>query len=424
MSGLLPRLWAIRPEALEAICADIARGDVRPAPEAAAGDGRPDRAAFERQGPLAIVSMSGPMSKNGGCCGRISMREVAASVRAAAADPGVRAVLLDVDSPGGTVDGVEELADVVASAAEQKPLYAYANGLMCSAAYWVSSAAREIAAPASAEIGSIGVVAMHFEISGLAEKTGVKFTVLTAGTYKAMGNMVEPLSDAARDYLQEGLDGVYELFLETVAKGRGVDMEKARAMADGKVFLAREALNAGLIDRVEGRESFINRIMQEVRMDLQQLRKEAPEALAEHRAEVERELGAKAAQERDAAVTAERERIMGLCSAVFGQEAADRVAGIINSGVTAEQAKAMSAVFSAPAAPTAQAEILKGLAAVTAGPVAPLPQAQPEPKGFDALVAERQKEAGCSRGEAVAHVARTNPEVHEAWKAAMRGEKE
>ena len=121
---------------------------------------------------------------------------------------------------------------------------------MASAAYWMASGARRIAAPATAQVGSIGVISMHREFSKALEGAGVRYTILAAGHYKAAGNAVEPLSDEMRAYLQEGIDAVYELFLSAVEQGRGVSREKTLAMADGKIFIAGEALKAGLIDRI------------------------------------------------------------------------------------------------------------------------------------------------------------------------------
>lgn len=136
----LPSLWAMQPEALTALADTLNQG-----PDAR-GPGRSE----EQQAPLytvedglAVIPVQGAMSKHGlqffGWRLLFSMREIAAALKEVAADTSVRAIMLDVDSPGGTVDGIEELALAVRTAAAAKPLYAWADGLMASAAYWMAS---------------------------------------------------------------------------------------------------------------------------------------------------------------------------------------------------------------------------------------------------------------------------------------------
>lgn len=428
---LFPSLWAIRSQELESLCARFAQLGARPSAESSAqglSQGEAAELPYELDSALAIIPVVGPMSKRGDLCrGLISMQSVGIAVRQAAADHRVRAILLDIDSPGGTVDGIEELATSVRAAAEQKPLYAFANGLMASAAYWLGACAREIAAPATAEVGSIGVLMAHWEISKLADAMGYKFNVISAGKYKAMGNSVEPLSDEARAYLQTGIDGLYDLFLNAVALGRGVDKDTAQAMADGKVFLAGEALGIGLIDRLESRESFINHIHEEVRMDLTTLKKEAPGALSEHRAEVEAEMKAEAAKSQQDAVASEQQRCIGLCSAILGEETGNKLASVIQAGFSPEQAKTLTALLGGapgatqqPAAGTpTQTKMLEALQSAhgqgtaPGGAVGPTSGAGGE--SFDALVSARMTSANCTRAAATIHVARTNPEAHAAY---------
>lgn len=432
-TALFPSLWAMRPRELESLCTQMTlqpASEPAQAPEAArpmglsSGQQDPGDLPFELVGTLAIIPVIGPMSKRGDWY-LTSMRRIGQIVQLAASNPRVRAIMLDIDSPGGTVDGTEELAGIIRSVAEEKPLYAYANGLMASAAYWLGSCAKEIAAPSTAEIGSIGVVMVHTEASRLAESIGYTFTVITAGKYKAMGNSVEPLSDEARAYLQSGIDGLYELFLEAVATGRKVDRAGALAMADGKVFLAGEALSIGLIDRLESRESFINHINEEVRMDLTTLKKEAPGALSEHRAEVEAELKVEASKKQQEAVAAERQRCVGVCGVLMGQETAQKLAGVLAAGVSVEQLTSMSALLGgsgsqaapqdSPAKPDAQGQMLAALQNAHGQGMAPMAGKDVNETSFEALVEARMAEAKCSKGAAIVHVARTNPEAHQAY---------
>ena len=140
----------------------------------------------------------------------------------AVADTTVGAVVIDVDSPGGSVYGVQELSDKIYNARDKKPIIAVVNSMMASAAYWIASAADEIIITPGGEAGSIGVIAMHFDYSEAISKAGVKPTIITAGKYKAEGNPYEPLNSDVKDYFQERVDDYYSAFVGAVARNRGV----------------------------------------------------------------------------------------------------------------------------------------------------------------------------------------------------------
>lgn len=418
----LPSLWAMQPEALTALADTLNQG-----PDAR-GPGRSE----EQQAPLytvedglAVIPVQGAMSKHGlqffGWRLLFSMREIAAALKEVAADTSVRAILLDVDSPGGTVDGIEELALAVRTAAAAKPLYAWADGLMASAAYWMASGARRIAAPATAQVGSIGVISMHREFSKALEGAGVRYTILAAGHYKAAGNAVEPLSDEMRAYLQEGIDAVYELFLSAVEQGRGVSREKTLAMADGKIFIAGEALKAGLIDRICSREEFIKQIKQEWTMNLAELRAQHPELEQELRAELEKDRAPALENARAEGAKDEQARLIGLACAVLG-DAAETLKTVVQSGVTVEQIKALQPLMQPAAkAGTAQPadsdpyrkDALDALGKAAASPADVAPD-QPAGDDFMALVNAKVAE-GKTKGQAMHEVARDNPEAHAVW---------
>ena len=431
MSIQSQRLWAMEPGRLSGLFRDMkAKGlpdTAAVTAMAAAGNGHEEQ-LYERVGPLAVVEMAGVLAKEGSWWwGVASTRQIGAALLQAAKDPGVKGILLDVDSPGGTVDGTEELAGIVRAVAAVKPLYAYAGDLMCSAAYWIGSQAKEIGAQASAMIGSIGIICTHVDCSGYDEQTGIDVTYLTAGHFKALGNAHESLSDEARAYLQQQLDAVYDLFLDAVAEGRRVSREQALAMADGKVFLGRQALELGLVDRLESRADFINRIVQEVHMDLKTFKAEHAGVAAEHRAEVATELSAKADQDRQAAVAAERDRCLGVVTALVGKELGDKVAGVVAAGVTAEQAQAMGAFMAAPAAAPdkdepsrAQKDALAALKAATEKPLNPAADAAAKAPDFETLVAAAE-ETGLSKGKAMAKVIKEHPKAHAAWLARQNG---
>jgi signal peptide peptidase SppA len=176
---------------------------------------------------------------------------IRAMLRDALADDDVKAIVLDVNSPGGQAAGCFELADDVRAARETKPVLAYADSMAFSAAYALASAAHEIALPASGEVGSIGVVAMHVDLSKALDETGIKVTFVYAGKHKVDGNPYEPLSDDARADIQAGVDALYAQFVSCVAAGRGerLSVEQARA-TEARCYLATDAVQAGLADSV------------------------------------------------------------------------------------------------------------------------------------------------------------------------------
>jgi capsid assembly protease len=165
-------------------------------------------------------------------------------------DPSVRAIVLAVHSPGGAVDGTQELARQVYAALRSKPIVAYAEGLMASAAYWIGAAADQVFLSSdTTELGSIGVVATHVDISKAEDARGIKTTEIVAGQYKRVASMYRPLSPLGRTTLQEQVDHVYAVFVEDVATFRRTTPDTVlRTMADGRIFLGRHAIAAGLAD--------------------------------------------------------------------------------------------------------------------------------------------------------------------------------
>ena len=178
---------------------------------------------------IAVIPITGTLW-------RYSYSRIRREVTAARDNYGGKATCLRVLSPGGLLRGCKELGDFVYDVNKVKPIYTYADGLMCSAAYWIGSGGKMIAAPVTADVGSIGVRMLHIDWSKWNEDMGLAFTHLTAGEYKALGNEDEPLGKKARDYFQGMLDQTYDIFLDSVARQRGMDREAVLAAADGKVL--------------------------------------------------------------------------------------------------------------------------------------------------------------------------------------------
>ncbi len=165
-------------------------------------------------------------------------------------DPEVKAIVLAINSPGGTVDGTQSLADQVREGAKRKPIVTWATGVMASAAYWVGSAASEVyIEEPTTQVGSIGVVSTHVDVSRAESLQGVKTTEITAGRYKRAASQYAPLSEEGRATLQQQVDYTYSVFVDAVATHRGASPQRVLdVMADGRMFLGDQAIRAGLVD--------------------------------------------------------------------------------------------------------------------------------------------------------------------------------
>lgn len=165
------------------------------------------------------------------------------------ADPEVQGIALIINSPGGAVSGNFDLVDSIYAMRGQKPIKAVANEHAYSAAYSIASAADEISVPRTGGLGSIGVVTMHVDMSGLIEDMGYKITFIHAGKHKVDGNPYEPLPDAVKARIQERIDASYNVFVSTVARNRGID-EKAVRDTEAQTFSAAESLSNKLADAI------------------------------------------------------------------------------------------------------------------------------------------------------------------------------
>jgi capsid assembly protease len=271
--------WAIMPEKLleiQAIYATHLRGEKIDITGIEAAAGKPlqnDRTPYQVDRGVAIIGIEGIIAKKMNMftkiSGGVSTQIVKADFRQAMADPAVKAILLVIDSPGGTVDGTEELAAEIASARGVKPVITYTDGVMASAAYWIGSAADAIYISGdTAWVGSIGVVTSHTDYSGWEEKMGLKTTEIYAGKYKRIDSEYQPLSQEGRDYIQSQVDYIYSTFARTVAAHRsdaGLAIPpdgEAIPWADGKIFIGSQALEQGLADGVSSIDRLIDDMAQ------------------------------------------------------------------------------------------------------------------------------------------------------------------
>lgn len=270
LMAVASEIWAMQPEKMLAIIELLATQadgikfsaeeiEARIAPQTA-------KAVARREGAVAIVPMRGVISNRMNLMGNVSggggtsTEQLAQQLKAVREDDGVKAVILDTDTPGGATQGTDEAAEVVASFRGIKPIVALVNSTAASAGYWIASAADEIVVTPSGWVGSIGVYTVHDNIAAELEKRGVTKTLISAGPYKAEANPFGPLSDEARAYRQTQVDALYSMFVDRVAKGRNVASSVVReGFGQGRMVLARDAVAAGMADRIGTMEDTLAR---------------------------------------------------------------------------------------------------------------------------------------------------------------------
>lgn len=215
-----------------------------------------------QQNSTAILEMVGVVTKYGGFCS-YGTKDYINQIQSALDDPNVDSIILYIDSPGGSVDGTEELANFINTAKKQKPIIAYADGLMASAAYWVGSQADYIFANSSNTcwVGSIGTLIMHIDQSARLEKEGLKVTYLTAdkSTQKVLGNSAEPLSEDAITSFKGDLNAINDTFIKGVKNGRVSKLDNQTDIFTGATFRGQDAKKYGLIDEIGTLEQAITK---------------------------------------------------------------------------------------------------------------------------------------------------------------------
>ena len=204
---------------------------------------------------IAVIEISGVLIHRGGwigqSSGQTSYEGIAAQIEAAASNPSVRAVALEIDSFGGEVAGVFDLADQIRALRRNKPVWAFVAEHAFSAGYALASQADRILLPRTGAVGSIGVVVMHADLSGQLDQDGVRVTLIHSGQHKVDGNPYAPLPDSVRDDIQREIDMMRFLFTETVAAGRTDRLSQDAALAtEAATYRGTDAVSAGLADEV------------------------------------------------------------------------------------------------------------------------------------------------------------------------------
>jgi signal peptide peptidase SppA len=208
---------------------------------------------YEVENGIAIIPVVGTLVRRTigleAQSGLMSYGLIAERLDAALQDTAVKAILLDIDSPGGEAGGVFDLADKIFAARKVKPIWAVANDEAFSAAYAIAAAADRIYLSRTGGVGSIGVIAVHLDQSVAEADAGLKYTAIYAGEHKNDLSPHEPLSDPARAQLQTEVDRVYALFTETVARMRGLDLAAIKE-TEAALYFGEQSVAAGLADRI------------------------------------------------------------------------------------------------------------------------------------------------------------------------------
>ena len=223
------------------------------------------RALGPPSGKVAVIPIHGTLVRRTSGIeaesGLASYTGIAAQLDAALASPEIAAILLDIDSPGGESGGVFDLADRIRAASEVKPVWAVANDMAFSAAYALASAATRVFVARTGGVGSIGVIAMHVDQSVKDAQDGVRYTAVFAGERKNDLNPHEPISNEAHAVLRAEVDRIYDLFVETVARHRGLDADAVRATEAG-LFFGPDAVATGLADAVGSLDDALTQLTQ------------------------------------------------------------------------------------------------------------------------------------------------------------------
>ncbi|WP_353286059.1 S49 family peptidase [Wolbachia endosymbiont (group A) of Philanthus triangulum] len=210
---------------------------------------------------IAIIRIYGVLTKKTEAFDHIldmtSYENIHEEIESALGDKSIETILLDIDSPGGEVNGVFDLADFIYESRTKKKIIAIANDDAYSAAYAIASSAEKVFVSRTSGVGSIGVIASHIDQSRFDEKQGIKYTTIFAGSRKNDLNPHEPMTSESLGSLQKEVDRLYEMFVQLIARNRGLSIEKIRSTEAG-LYFGEKAIEIGLADGVTTFFEFIN----------------------------------------------------------------------------------------------------------------------------------------------------------------------
>ncbi|MEX1185314.1 MAG: S49 family peptidase [Gemmatimonadaceae bacterium] len=254
LAAMFADRWAIRPESLRQMIQIASRENLsREAIEAELGRPLDNTYTVTVRDGIARIPVAGPLFRYANlfteCSGATSYEEMAREFATALNDSQVKAIVLDIDSPGGEINGCAEMAELVFKARGTKPIVAHISGDGCSAAYWLATAADSVIAGDTAVVGCIGVVACYIDASKHYEMHGIEeIEIVSSQTPNKRPN---PAEDAGRAQIQRTIDDLAGVFISAIAKHRGVGADVVQSdFGQGDVFVGAAAAAAGLIDGV------------------------------------------------------------------------------------------------------------------------------------------------------------------------------
>ncbi len=258
-------IWALTPEKLEQLRAFL-HNKVRDSAllaeekEILAGSRKRD---VQMYGRVAVVPVQGVLAQRMSMLeqssGGASAESIGATLDELANDKTVKAIVMAIDSPGGSVFGIQELGNKIYGYRGTKKIVGVADSMAASGAYWLLAQCQETNVTLGGLVGSIGVYTAHVDYSGMEEAMGVKTTFVSAGKYKTDG--MGPLTDEHRTHLQGQVESYYGAFVSAVAKGRGVSEAKVKSdFGEGRTVTAQAAVAAGMVDKVATLEQVLRRL--------------------------------------------------------------------------------------------------------------------------------------------------------------------
>jgi signal peptide peptidase SppA len=413
------QFWAMEARALQGLFAHLSRQQQYLPDEVAVAAARPK---LRRQGHRGIIDIHGvlmrqvPRAFSFWGIDSTSYEDIQQQLAEALDDPKISELQLAVNSPGGTVPGVLETAEMIRAARQQKPVHAVIDDIGTSAAYWLASQAQNIAAEPNSTTGSIGVYTVYLDISDMADKSGIKVHVIRSGEHKGMGVPGAPITETQIGGIQEVIDGIADNFVHAVAAGRNRGLKEVRSWASGQQWLAGKAKQLGLIDEIHN-----------VNIATQTQPTQKGYDMDEHDVDTQAELN----RAGDEAKAAERQRLADLKVAFpddleFAltafekgssvQEAKAEYCDVVVERVKAQQAEEAKAKAQAEQAKT-QAQDKQG-----ATPMASDDSDDEASGDFITEARKLAKETGITMTAAMRQLARQRPQLHEAFKDKSRAE--
>lgn len=370
---------------------------------------------FRREGDVAVVEILGPLTKAPSWWSAFidsrSYQGIQKALQAALASDAT-SIMLRVDSPGGSTDGLAEAGDAIFAARSDKPVFAFVEGMAASAAYYLASQASKIYAQRMDLVGSIGTRLMLYDFSKLFEKEGIRAIPIDTGEFKSAGAQGTEVTDRQIEYFQGIVDGYFKDFLSAIKRGRGMTTEQLEAVADGRVFLAKDAVGLGLIDGIGTKKTVLAGLSREVKQRSRGNVKAAQESTMSEETKVpaaETKTAVPQPVQPTAATLGELKSAIPDSDAVFREKCLEQGYTLPQAqtawmGVLREQVKAKDAELATAKSKT----VMPGSDGVTTGKMKIVGGSATEQ--WDRAVAEKTT-AGVSKQRALSMVAKENPDL-------------